>query len=82
MPGIVSLEAHPSRGRWQTVKACAKRNENAWEREGGEEEVETYQQRPLGLGNSHPDVCNLAAEPDINERPAEPDRYASTSYSY
>lgn len=59
-----------------------------WEREAGEgeeeeeeeEEKETYQQRPLGLENSHPDGCSLAVEPDINERPAEPDKYASTSY--
>ena len=69
-------------GRRQTVKACLDRKGKSWEREGGEEGVETYQQRPLGLENSHPDGCSLAAEPDINERPVEPDRYASTSYSY
>ena len=72
MHGILSLEAH----------RCPNRKGNTWDREGGEEEVETYQRRPLDLESSHPDVCSLAAEPDINERPAEPDRYASTSYSY
>ena len=82
MHDILSLEAHRYSWQWQTVKACLIRKGKTWEREGGEEEVETYRQRPLGLENSHPDGCSLAAEPDINERPAEPDRYASTSYSY
>ena len=70
-------------GRWQVADGkglSEQKRGKVGKGKGGEEEVETYQQRPLGLENSHPDGCSLAAEPDINERPAEPDRYASTSY--